>query len=222
MFLCFRVDLDYVPWDTPDASDFGHGEPAMILKLLELARETKFQFHFFASYRQLQAFPTAAQLILDEGHDLDWLCKHPLQAQARLDECLAAFQAINHQPIGTAAKETWMEDAPVPEQTSQFLTAKQGPKPPKVPFFPVLYKTPKEAYKSGVTSHQWLSDLKVQLRDHASRRVPITISLRPQTLKKFDPQLAIVKEALTFSHAIGLQVITLRQAISLDIRQTQD
>ena len=30
MFLTLRIDLDYVPWDTPDAAEFGHGEPATL------------------------------------------------------------------------------------------------------------------------------------------------------------------------------------------------
>ena len=31
MYFCLRIDLDYVPWDTPDATEFGHGEPAVFL-----------------------------------------------------------------------------------------------------------------------------------------------------------------------------------------------
>jgi len=31
--ICIRLDLDYVPWDSYNANLYGHGEPAMILKL---------------------------------------------------------------------------------------------------------------------------------------------------------------------------------------------
>ena len=58
MFLCLRVDLDYVPWDSPDATEFGHGEPAVLLKLLELGRFTGYKFHFFASNLECRAGTT--------------------------------------------------------------------------------------------------------------------------------------------------------------------
>ncbi len=77
MYFCLRIDLDYVPWDTPDAKDFGHGEPAMLLRILEMARHTGLKFHFFASNRVLRAFPANADAVLNDGHDLDWFCKHP-------------------------------------------------------------------------------------------------------------------------------------------------
>ena len=35
MFLTLRIDLDYVPWDSPDAHEFGHGEPAAFLNMKE-------------------------------------------------------------------------------------------------------------------------------------------------------------------------------------------
>ena len=58
--------MDYVPWDTPDATEFGHGEPAMVLRLLDMARQRGFKYHFFASNRTLRAFPSSAEAVLND------------------------------------------------------------------------------------------------------------------------------------------------------------
>ena len=73
MFLCLRVNLDYVPWDAALAEEFGHGEPAVVIRLLELARKRGLKLHFFASGRSLRAFPSIGDSVLNDGHDLDWL-----------------------------------------------------------------------------------------------------------------------------------------------------
>src|ERR1044071_3019622 len=112
MFFCLRVDLDYVPWDTPDATEFGHGEAAAFLRLLDLARSSGYRFHFFASERVLRAFPSEAEAVLNEGHDLDWFCKHP-ESPERKDEAIKLLAEIGHKPVGLAIKGSWPADGPV-------------------------------------------------------------------------------------------------------------
>src|SRR5436189_6418729 len=106
MYFCLRIDLDYVPWDTPDAVEFGHGEPAAFLRLLDLARGSGYRFHFFASERVLRAFPASAEAVLNEGHDLDWFCKHP-EDPARKEEALRLLAEMGHKPLGLAIKGNW-------------------------------------------------------------------------------------------------------------------
>src|SRR5580704_15703809 len=107
MYFCLRIDLDYVPWDTPDAKEFGHGEPAMLLRILELARHTGLKFHFFASNRVLRAFPANADAVLNDGHDLDWFCKHPEAPGARFQDAKAEFTSLGHEPAGFALRAAW-------------------------------------------------------------------------------------------------------------------
>jgi len=72
-----RIDVDYVPWDSAYTAEFGHGEPAMLLKLLDFARINGYEFHFFVSSRVMAALPSALDAILNERHALDWLCRRP-------------------------------------------------------------------------------------------------------------------------------------------------
>src|SRR4051812_45936999 len=123
MFFCLRIDLDYVPWDTPDAEEYGHGEPAMVLRLLELARSMGYRFHFFASNRVMRAFPSSPDAILNEGHDLDWYCKHPETGVERLDEALQLFGLLGHQPLGLSVKGVWPVQSDLDLSGLRFLSA---------------------------------------------------------------------------------------------------
>lgn len=213
-YVCLRVDLDYVPWDTPDAREFGHGEPATLLRLLELARTTGYKLHFFASNRSLHALPAQVDAVLNEGHDLDWLCKRPDQASERFAQASALFQAIGHEPRGFAAKGQWLDGATFEGiDRMRFLSAQPGPKPDGPLFFPVETRTSRDAIRSGSSMKNWSDAVKVQIRQTTSRHQGITVSVRPQVLGKVDPKLVFVREILDLADAIGAPIMTLRDVV---------
>jgi len=218
MFLALRIDLDYVPWDTPDAAEFGHGEPATLLRILELARHTGLKFQFFASNRVLRAFPSNADAVLNDGHDLDWLCKHPEAAEQRYAEALNLFAPIGHTPIGFSVKGSWPADTPLfpGGEELKFLTANPGPTPAGLRFFPVDTRSTREAMRSGLTARTWTDLTKAQVREAASRRLPSILSVRPQVLAKFDPKLNHLKEILDLATALELPIQTLRDRLKTE------
>ncbi len=215
MFFCLRVDLDYVPWDTPDATEFGHGEPAAFLRLLDLARHSGYRFHFFVSSRVLRAFPATAEAVLNDGHDLDWLCKHPTQAGTRFAEVKELFSGIGHQPHGFCVKGTWPAEVQTFEgvESLKFLSARPGSAPKGVKLFPVEARSVREATRAGLTARTWSDSVKVHLRESASRNHDVTLTVRPQVLAKADPRLTQVQEILDLADAVGLQVKTLRDVM---------
>lgn len=210
MFLCLRIDLDYVPWDTPDAFEFGHGEPAAFLRLLELARYSGDRVQFFVSNRVLRAFPATAEAVLNEGHDLDWFSKHPEDEDGRFDEAVELFQVIGHTPVGFALKTHWPEGASVPPGM-RFLSSLPGPVPEGLAHFPVETKSDRDAARNAITARAWTDGIKTTIRDAASRNRAVTVCVRPQVLAKFDPKLGHVKEILDMARAVELPVRTLRQ-----------
>lgn len=216
MFLCLRIDLDYVPWDTPDATEFGHGEPAAFLRLLELARHTGFKFHVFASNRVLRAFPTSAEAALNDGHDLDWLCKHPEDAEERFDEARSLFSMVGHVPIGMAVKGSWPPEITTFEGVREFrfLSAMPGAVPAGLKLFPVETRTMREASRASLSVRTWTDGIKGQIRDGASRNLGgVTVVVRPQVLARFDPRLAHVREILEIATALDVPVTTLRERL---------
>lgn len=215
MYFCLRVDLDYVPWDTPDAAEFGHGEPASLLRILDLARQTGYKFQFFASNRVLRAFPASAEAILNDGHDLDWFCKHPEEAGERYAEAKPLFQSIGHQPIGFCVKNAWPANLPSfpGMEELRFISAAPGPVPSGLRLFPVETKTAREAVRAGLSARAWCDAAKTHLRELASRNLGTTVVVRPQVLAKFDPRLGHVREILDLAKAVGLPVISLRDAM---------
>ena len=219
MFFCLRIDMDYVPWDTPDAKEFGHGEPAMLLRILELARSTGFKFHFFVSNRVLRAFPSNADAVLNDGHHLDWFCKHP-ESQTRFPQALAEFATLGHEPIGFALRGPWPIDLKPFEgmEKLRFLSAPPGPAPDGVRLFPVEGRAVREAARTGVSTRTWTDATKSQIRDAASRNIGLTLPIRPQVLARADPKLSHLKELLDLSLAIGMPVKTLRDVLSADAR----
>jgi hypothetical protein len=208
-FFCLRIDLDYVPWDSPDASEFGHGEPAAFLRLLDLARATGSRFQFFVSNRVLRAFPATAEAVLNEGHDLDWFSKHP-EETARYKDALRLFEDVGHKPVGLCVRGAWPEGEVFPSDIS-FLSAAPGFVPEGVKLFPVETKPDREAIRAGITARAWTDTIKGQIRDTASRNRSVTVCVRPQVLSKFDPKLTHIKEILDLSRAVGLPLRTLRQ-----------
>jgi hypothetical protein len=214
MFFCLRVDLDYVPWDSPDAAEFGHGEPATLLKLLELARHTGYKFQFFASNRVLRALPSTAEAVLNDGHDLDWLCKHPEDAEGRFREAVELFGTHGHHLAGMAVRGTWPTGASFAGiESLKFLSAHPGPTPEHLKLFPVEIRSAREAYRTGTTARAWTDAAKLSLRGMASRNLGSTLVVRPQVLAKFDPKLSHVREILDMAQAADMPVRTLRDLL---------
>lgn len=211
MYVCLRVDLDYVPWDTPDAEEFGHGEPAMLLRLLEFARGYGYRFQFFVSNRVLRAFPAVGEAVLNEGHDLDWLCKHPEEPDQRFRESVQLFQAIGHRTVGLAVRGSWpMQPMPEALKGLRFLSS-VGTGPDGWLHFPVEAKSDRDAVRAGLTVRSWEKSLQTALRDAASRNRGVTLVVRPQVLARIDPALAHLRALLELAGAVGLPLRTLRQ-----------
>lgn len=214
MALCLRIDLDYVPWDSPDAREFGHGEPAAFLRLLDLARGSGYRFHFFASNRVLRAFPVAAEAALNEGHDLDWFCKHPRES-ARMEEAFALFRSFGHVPVGLAVNGDWPADgAAAILGRFRFLSAGAGSTPTGIRHFPVETQPAREAHRLGTSLRAWTETLKRQMRDAASRNLGLTVVARPQVLARLDPHLNYLREVLDLADAVGMEIRTLRELAS--------
>ena len=214
MLFCLRVDLDYVPWDSPDAKEFGHSEPAVLLRMLELAKSNGYKFHFFASERSLQALPAEADAVLNEGHDLDWLCKRPDQADERYQRALVLFREINHVPIGLACKGAWPADAKFEGAGDlKFLSAQPGPVPDGLRLFPVETKSAKEAFQAGSTVKTWSDHAKLAMRESVSRGRSVTLVVRPQVLGRFDPKLIFLDEILSLAQAVGARIRTIRDLL---------
>lgn len=68
-----RVDLAYNPWDDATVEEFGHGEPAALVALLDLVRLEGIKLHVFATLPFMQLFPSAVTAVLGDLHDLDLL-----------------------------------------------------------------------------------------------------------------------------------------------------
>jgi hypothetical protein len=216
MYFCLRIDLDYVPWDTPDAKEFGHGEPAMLLRILELARHTGLKFHFFASNRVLRAFPANADAVLNDGHDLDWFCKHPEAPGARFGDAKTEFTSLGHEPIGFALRAVWPATVKSFEGIEQmkFVSGPVGPVPAGLTLFPVEGKSVREIARTGVSSRTWVEATKAQLREAASRNIGLTLPVRPQVLARLDPKLTHLRELLELSTAVGMPIRTLREVLA--------
>lgn len=213
MYACLRIDLDYVPWDTPDAAEYGHGEPAAFLRLLEFARGRSYRFHFFASERVLRAFAPEAEAVLNEGHDLDWLCKHP-ESTDRKAEALRLFENLGHVPWGLAVKGSWpATGAPGLLEGFRFISAAAGRAPEGIRHFPVETRAARDAFRSGTSVRTWIEGIRSQIREYASRNLGLTIAIRPQVLAKHDPHLILIRETIELAEAVGLEIKTLRQVL---------
>lgn len=204
-FLCVRVDLDYVPWDTPDAQQFGHGEPAMLLRLLELGRRTGARWHFFASERTLRAFPAEADAVLNDGHDLDYLAKHPSEPE-RWNEARRQFGAVGHAARGWAIRGVWPDGVPAPEGVEFFSGPADADPPGRL--FPAMGRSLHEAVRAGLGFRSWLdSTFPDVLREGG------TLVVAPQVLARVDPRLDGLTQLLREARAAGLPMRTLREAL---------
>lgn len=215
MYLCLRIDLDYVPWDTPDAQEFGHGEPAVVVRLLELAKGQGIHYQFFASNRVLRAFPAVPEVILNEGHAIDWFCKHPDDFAARYEEGNLLFSQMGVNIRGLSVRGPWPDTAinvDIPESV-KFLSAAPGPHPKSLTFFPVETRGDRDTFRGGQSVRGWTDSVKAHLRAVASLNKGATVCLRPQVLARFDPRLTHVREIIDLGAAVGLQVKTLRELV---------
>jgi hypothetical protein len=214
-FLCLRVDLDYVPWDSPDAHEFGHGEPAAMLRLLELARHLGIRLHAFASNRVMRAFPALPEVLLGEGHDLDWFCKKPEEAEARFEQALELMGDFGTSPVGMCLRSPWPGDALPPRlaEVIRFVSTPGTQSLASVRCFPVETRTDREAIRGGLSARAWTDASKAAVRDAAARGRELTLVVRPQVLAKFDPKLAHLREVLEMARAVDLPYRTLRQAL---------
>jgi hypothetical protein len=215
MFFCLRVDLDYVPWDTPDAAAYGHGEPAILLRMLNVARQERWRLQFFASTRVLRAFPSQIEAVLSEGHALDWLCKHPQRFAEKYQEAKEQFAAISNPILGFAVRHPWPVSLTSfqPPEELRFLSAPIGPAPQNVRLFPVETPSDREAARAHQTPREWADVIRAHLRAIAPLEKGATISVRPQVLAKVDPRLSLVKEIADLASAIGFAQKTLRELI---------
>lgn len=203
--LCVRVDLDYVPWDTPDAQRFGHGEPAMLLRLLELGRRSGTRWHFFASERTLRAFPAGTDAVLNDGHDLDYLAKHPAQP-ARAEEGRRLFGLAGHTARGWAIRDPWPEGLEVPVGVEFF----SGPPDAEAPgrLFPVAGPSLHETIRAGRNLRAWIDASLPPLLTEGG-----TIVVSPQVLARVDPRLTGLEEILQAAKAAGVALRTLRELL---------
>jgi hypothetical protein len=220
MRFTLRIDLDYVPWDTPDAHDFGHGEPAMVLRLLDLARAHGLKYHFFASNRVLRAFPCIPDAVLNDGHVLDWLCKHPDEFDQRYAEMLILSGQIGQQMEGFAVRGEWPEelaDHQAPPSL-RWLSAAGNRCPPGLVLHPVVVSSDRESSRLGLSFRAWADAAKNHLRSTAAKKDSATLCVRPQALAVLDPRLSVLREVCQFAWSLGLEMRTLREAAQANER----
>lgn len=221
MYLTVRVDLDYVPWDMPDAKEFGHGEPAMTIRLLEMARSKGLKLHFFASNRVLRAFPTASESVLNEGHHLDWLCKHPEDFDARYAEAKKCFSTLGLSPIGVALRGHYpsLENPIVYPEDLKFLSCAGEDPDVGLRHYPVETRPERDALRAGQTVRAWSEAVRGSLREHA-KTDGATIVVRPQVLNQVDPKLQHIGELVDFGLTLGMKLRTLRERYRIESEDT--
>ena len=201
-----RIDLDYVPWDTPDAEAFGHAEPAMVLRLLELARKRGVRYHFFISNRSLRAFPALVDCILGEGHDLDWLMKRPDQQDERWDEARRLAEQARTQFRGWAIRGDL--PASIPNEI-EFVSA-------PVSVHPHTFLTQIPSLREGLRAGQSLGAWEMAMTERVQTAGHHTVRFHPQVLGHIDPGLKVVTRLVELCSKQGIGIRTLRQLVRED------
>lgn len=179
----------------------------MVLRLLDFARTSGLKFHFFASARVLRAFPTAADAILGEGHDLDWLCT---DASLRGYEAgLEEFRLIGHKPVGVAL------ESPGPEWLGnfQFASCSSCVSPGGVLCFPTSSPSDVEAVRSAAGLRAWSESAKSRL-ERAQGEGGLTLVLHPALQARCDAKLQHVRDICAFAASVRAPVKTLRDALN--------
>lgn len=208
MFFSIRWDLDYVPWDTPDAEEFGHGEPAMILRILEFARQQGVRYQFFASNRVLRAFPSLGDAVIDDGHDLDWLCKHPEEPGLRWDVAQFHFSALGKPPEGIAFRSPPKGICRAPRG----IKWTSGGQAEGAAVFPLTLPAARDSLRAGRTFRAWLEECKAAIESCNASDSGISVAIHPQVLSRHDPHLVGVHQLTSLAQSKDLPMMTLRQA----------
>jgi len=153
--------------------------------------------------------------VLNDGHDLDWFCKHPEDPEKRFQEALALFSMIGHVPLGMSIRGSWPAEVMSFDciEELRFLCAAPGPCPPGLKLLPMEMRGLREGVRAGLSARAWCDSVKGQLREFASRNKSIIVPIRPQVLAKHDPKLALVKEVLDLIPLVGMQIQTCRDLL---------
>ena len=92
--LTVRVDLEATPWPTEENRTLGHGEAAMLVRLLDLARHRGLKYHFFVTTEVMSLFPAAVESVLGDLHDLDWLGDGSVEGWGEAQKSARRFQHV--------------------------------------------------------------------------------------------------------------------------------
>lgn len=210
MYLCLRVDLEYVPWQSGTSNVLPHSEPAMFIRLLDIARKLGPRIHFFATVPVMRAFPALVTALLQEGHDIDWLCTDVNEANQGFARAQAHVSDSNYEIRGVGFKDQWPAEAEFPRE-AHFLSSRAGPTPNWLRHFPISIMIDGDRVKSSQTMSNLNEDMRALLRDHASRRVPATFAIQLPALGIVDRQLLSLQRLIEFSESIDMPIRTLRQ-----------
>lgn len=71
MAAVIQLVLTYLPWETEERSAADHGEPAMVLRFLEVAKELGLKYDFSMADGVRRAFPSMVETIESEAHDIN-------------------------------------------------------------------------------------------------------------------------------------------------------
>jgi hypothetical protein len=202
MEFCLRIDLDYVPWDADE-----HGDPAMVVRLLDQARTMGWRHHFFGSTRTLRAFPPLAESILNDGHDLAWICPRPEQVVIDLREASTVFGLHGEAVQGAGLIGAWPAGLPGPEELKWYSSV-DGTAPPDALVFPTLWISPKDAAKRGLGGEMWGEMVLEQI---AGIEDSIAVRVQPAFLARVDPRLKMVEKMMAGLAAQGRTLKTMRE-----------
>ena len=202
MDFCLRIDLDYVPWDADE-----HDEPAMLVRLLDQARSSGWKHHFFASTRTVRAFSPLAESILNEGHDLDWICPRPEHVVADLREASTVFGVHGQALAGAGLISAWPAGLPGPEAL-RWYSSIDGTGPDDALIFPALWISPKEASRRGFGGEMWgeMVEERVTQTDAS-----VAIRVQPSFLARIDPRLRMLDKLIAALLSQGRQMRTMRE-----------
>ncbi len=183
----------------------------MVLRLLDLARASGLKFHFFVSARVLRAFPAAADAILGEGHDLDWLCLDPsLRGYEAASE---EFWLIGHKAVGVAFKAAFPEGLALDWfREFQFASCRSCESFNADCCFPASSPSDLEAIRSGAGLRAWADTAKTAL-SRGQDSGGVILLLHPGLQALFDAKLHHLRDVCEFAMSQETPVISLRDAI---------
>lgn len=198
-----RFDLDYTPWNESVVERFGHGEPAMVQRLADLARAEGLKFHFFASEASILALPSITELVLNEGHHVDGLVARA-SAAATAEALLRLGSAVQ----GMAASQGVYLDPKQLPSTTRFTSSDVEVAGYEwfQPSMPSLGKH----ISGGNPPASWFDVGKRQL----SLPEPVLLVIEPAVLAKVDPTLTLLSELVSTADRLNRKLMTLRDRLS--------